>query len=387
MGIGRNWTKEEEQYLEDNWGILSVKTIAKNLNRSDNAIIVRKNKLGLGSFLDNGDYITFNQLQIVLGNSNAGDGYKMISWVKNRNFPIHTKTVKNNRFRIVYIDEFWKWAEKNKSFLDFSNFEENVLGKEPEWVKQKRKVDIENKRKYTAKPWTKAEDLKLQRMLSMNKYTYDEISKELRRTNGAIQRRICDLEIKERPIKADNHIRWTEKELYDLGEMIKEGCNYEKMSEVLGKSSKAIRGRVYNMYLTENLDRAREIIGDGNFGDNRPDRKIKQWNVMNTEERIEARDLIIRLTAILKYEFRLEINQTEWGEFFQKDICQNFCGECLNTSGCDECLNYKMVEPQICKMCGKTFYEKKSNNFCAACRNMRKKQWLRKRAALRQCGR
>ena len=141
------------------------------------------------------------------------------------------------------------------------------------------------------------------------------------------------------------------------------------------------------MYLTENLDKAREIIGDGNFGDNRPDRKIKQWNVMNTEERIEVRDLIIRLTAILKYEFKLEINRTEWGEFFQKNTCQNFCGECLNTSGCDECFDYKRVEPQICKMCGKTFYEKKSNNFCATCRNMRKKQWLRKRAALRQCGR
>ena len=211
-------------------------------------------------------------------------------------------------------------------------------------------TDIENKRKYTTKPWTRAEDLKLQRMLSMHKYTYDEISKELRRTNGAIQRRICGLEIKERPIKADNHIRWTEKELYGLGEMLKEGCSYEKMSEVLGKSSKAIRGRIYSMYLTENLDRAREIIGDGNFGDNRPDRKIKQWNVMNTEERIEVRDLIIRLTAILKYEFKLEINQTEWGEFFQKDTCQNFCGECLNTSGCDECFDYKRVEPQICKM-------------------------------------
>ena len=154
------------------------------------------------------------------------------------------------------------------------------------------------------------------------------------------------------------------------------------IAESIGKSAKAVRGRVYNMYLTENLDKAREIIGNGNFGDNRPSRKLKQWNAMNTEERIQTRDLMIRFTAILKHEFKIQIDQTEWGEFFQKDTCQNFCSDCLKTSGCDECLNYKKVEPQICKMCGKTCYEKKVINFCAACRNMRMRNYLRKRAAL-----
>ena len=60
------WTKEEEQYLQDNWGTLSVKTLAKNLGRSENAINVRKHRLGLGSFLENGDYITFNQLKCAI---------------------------------------------------------------------------------------------------------------------------------------------------------------------------------------------------------------------------------------------------------------------------------------------------------------------------------
>ena len=40
---------------------------------------------------------------------------------------------------------------------------------------------------------------------------------------------------------------------------------------------------------TENLDKVREIMGDGNFGDNRPERTIKQMNAMNTEERILIR--------------------------------------------------------------------------------------------------
>ena len=379
LAIGKNWTKQEEEYLAENWGTLSVKTIAKNIGRSENAIVVRKCRLGLGSFLDNGEYVTWNQFQIAYCGSSSSGTYRMTSWVKNRNFPIHTKRVNKNSFKIVYLEEWWEWAEKNKDFLDFSNMEENVLGKEPEWVKAKRKNDIENKRKIINTPWTNAEDDKLRFLVSKHKYTYDDLSRMLRRTNGAIQRRLCDLGIKDRPLKADNHIRWTKDELYTLGEMIKDGCGYEMISESIGKSGKAIRGRVYNMYLTENLDKVREIMGDGNFGDNRPDRKIKQWNTMNTEERIQVRDLMIRLTAILKHEFKLQIDDTEWGEFFQKDTCQNFCSDCLKTAGCDECLNYKKVEPQNCKMCGKTFWEKKDNLYCSVCRDMRNKQWLRKR--------
>lgn len=46
---------------------------------------------------------------------------------------------------------------------------------------------------------------------------------------------------------------------------------------------------------------------------------------MNTEERIAAKDALIRLTAILEQRFRQQISETEWGEFFQKDMCENFC--------------------------------------------------------------
>ena len=67
MGKGRTWTKEEINYLRDKYGQTPIKQIAKNLNRTPSAIRNKVTKLGLGSFLENGDYITFNQLKIVLG--------------------------------------------------------------------------------------------------------------------------------------------------------------------------------------------------------------------------------------------------------------------------------------------------------------------------------
>ena len=377
----QKWTQEEEKYLTENWGMYSVSTIAKRLGRTENAVIVRKCRLGLGAFLDSGDYVTWNQLQRAIGYNNSST-YKMTSWVANRNFPVHTKRVNNNSFRIVYLDEWWAWAEKNRDLLDFSKFEEKALGLEPDWVKDKRRHDYEKSRKYKKTPWTKAEDEKLRRLLSKGNYTYDELSKILHRTNGAIQRRICELKITERPVKADNHTRWTENDFKRLGDLIKAGYGYDLIAEEIGKSAKACRGRVYQMYLTENLDKVRAIIGDGEFGDNRPDRTIQQMNVMNTEERIEVRDNLTCLTAILQWRFRQQINETEWGDFFQKDRCANFCKECLGTEGCDSCTDFKKMEPQNCKMCGKTFWEKNPNLYCSVCRNMRKKQWLRKRFAL-----
>ena len=260
MADTRNWTKEEVLYLEESWGKISMTALIKKLDRSRKSILNKVRRLGLGAFLENGDYVTWNQLQIALGFGLSGSGYKMKSWVENRNFPMRTKRVDSKSFRIVYIDEFWKWAEKNKDFMDFSKFEENALGAEPDWVKAKRKHDFEKKRKYIMTPWTKTEDEKLLYFLKQYKYTYDDLSKMLRRTNGAIQRRICVLGYKERPIKVDNHIKWTEEEKQRLKELIILGYGYDLMAETIGKSSKALRGAVYRWYGSENLDKVRDSI-------------------------------------------------------------------------------------------------------------------------------
>ena len=252
----RRWTAEENEYLQENWGIKSIHSLSKNLKRSPNAIIVKARKLKLGAFLQHGEYITYNELIKALGIS-CSSGYRNISWIKNREFPVHKKRVKKSTFKVVYIDEFWEWAEKNQSFIDFSSFPENALGGEPEWVKSKRAFDCHKKRNYKRTPWTKAEDDRLKRMLKEFRYTYYDLSRSLQRTDGAIQRRILDLKLKERPLKADNHNKWTDTEYNLLMNLLKSGATYEYMSEKLKKSSKAIRGTVYRMYKTENIDKIR----------------------------------------------------------------------------------------------------------------------------------
>lgn len=289
MGKGKNWTREEEEQLAEEWGMYSADTIAKRHGRTRDAVIVRVARLGLGAHLENSSKISFNILLKELGYS--GGYEERLKRFEAAGLKIHMQRVKDCSFRMVDIDEFWEFAENNKHLIDFSRLDENALGAEPTWVKVKRTEDF--KRKCTVKPhnakWTETEDKELLRLLRTYRYTYPEIAERLHRSEGAIQRRINDLGIKERPIKADNHTLWTEEQLQTLCQMIKAGSNYESMSRAIGKSAKAIRGKVFTVYLTENLAKVSKMLGNGKWGDNRPERCIGQRLLMSIEEKPKSR--------------------------------------------------------------------------------------------------
>lgn len=255
--VARKWTKEEEQYLAEKFGSVSISCLVKKLNRTESSILNKRQRMKLGAFLENGDYITLRQLLEVLG-IEGGYTYKTISWIENRGFPIIYKKVNKNKFRVVNIDEFWKWAEENQQFLDFSNFEKHALGAEPAWVQKKREYDIQFKNTIKLTPWTQREDEYLKFLLNQYKYTVKEISQRMNRSEGAIQKRIEFLGIMQRPVKADTHTFWTDEEYEVLKEMILQGANYENIAMKLDRrGSKAIRGLVYRLYGTESLDKVR----------------------------------------------------------------------------------------------------------------------------------
>ncbi|AFL99497.1 hypothetical protein Desde_1065 [Desulfitobacterium dehalogenans ATCC 51507] len=379
MGKQRNWTKEELDYLQDNWGAVSVETIAARLNRSIEAIKIKKDRLGLGAFLDSGEYVTFNQLLKALGIT-GGSGYLMTSWVKNRGFPIKYKKVLKNKFKVVYLKDFWKWAEKNRSMINWSKVEIGILGEEPPWVLTQRRTDFQSCVKIKTTPWTKGEDKHLHDLLKQFKYNYKELSTKLQRSEGAIQRRINDLALKERPIKADNQIKWTEDEYIQLGEMIKQRLSYEDMSDRLGKSAKAIRGKVYTMYLSENLDKVASIIGKGKWGDNRPDRKITLHNCLTSEERAQVKSGLTKIAVILREQI---CKHYEGSEYWQRGLCENWDDRCLaGKSTCDFCESFIRIKPQYCRRCGAEFYKRNKQDICDLCKVARKKQHQRKWMAL-----
>lgn len=238
MGAGRKWTADEIEYLKESWGTKSVKTIARTLNRTETAIIVKKDRLKLGRFDEAGDYITYSQaLKAIYGIENVSSAYR--SSIKG--FPIKHKTIKNRQIKVVELNQLWKFLEKEKRHYDFSKMEENILGAEPDWVKEKRKIDIECRKKTTK--WTKSEDERLHQYLKQYKYTYPELAVKLNRTEAAVKRRICTLKLKERAIRIEDK-NWSEEEYKILKEMYQKGWSFDRIGERLGRSGLACRGKL-----------------------------------------------------------------------------------------------------------------------------------------------
>lgn len=239
----RNWTKEEVEYLQDNWGDKSIKAIANHLNRSVNAIIVKAQRLELGRHIDAGDYVTYNQLIRALGYT-GGSGY-LTKRLKRDGFPMHYKASIKKKYAVVKLEEFWKWTKDNKQKINFANFPKGALGKEPEWVDDKRKADMKSPSKINHnKPWTKEDDNKLIFMCKQNRYTYKDAAEELNRTQSAVKRRLYDLAVPYRPVPLDNHVKWTFEENMKILELHRKGYDTSVIAKELNKTQLSISDRL-----------------------------------------------------------------------------------------------------------------------------------------------
>ena len=369
------WTKEEYEYLDEHWGSISIPTIAQNLNRSVNAVKIKAGKRQLGAVLESGDYISLNQLITAVTGSRKSYSYHMTSWAKNRGLPVHTKRVNQCSFRVVYINEFWKWAEKNRCFLDFSKMEPLILGEEPEWVAKQRRKDFEAFAIQRTDPWTPEEDSRLKMLLKKQKYGYAELSEMLRRSEGAIQSRCITLNLRERPLKADTHgdkAKWTT-QMYDaVAEGVSNGDSYAAIAKAIGKSEKAVRGKVYCVYLTEDADKVRKMINGGKWGDGAPEPTIRQAKTLS-QHRAVCNKGISSLVNVLRY----RMNELGYGTYWQREMCMNwddYKGCTAGCENCDECTEFIRIKEQYCARCGGSFLERTENRFCPKCRQARKKK-------------
>ena len=378
----RKWTAEDDDYLSSSWGTTSIPGIAKHLGRTVSAIMNRVQELGLPPWLESGEYISLNALHNAFSGCNF-HSYQLKSWVKDRGLPVHSKRRGKDTYRVVYLDEFWEWAEKNRSFLDFSKMEPLALGEEPPWVADQREKDATAFRLQRKDPWTSAEDSRLIMLLKMHKYGYAELSEMLHRSAGAIQRRCTDLGIKERPVKADNHsadAKWTDMDFQILDDGIQNGDSYTQIGRKIGKSEKAIRGKVYFVYLTENADKVRAMMGDQPWGYGAPVPTVKQA-VHLSRTRTDTKAMLEQLAGVL-YRRTLELKKVDYDHYFQRAMCMNWddLHSCCvaGCADCDSCTEFIRMQPQYCVRCGATFFERKETRVCARCRAARKSQAFRK---------
>lgn len=238
MASSGAWTDDDLKFLEDNWGELSIKVIAKRLGRTEAAISIKAERIGLSKTDYYNDCVTLNRLAKIIGQCPKKLIALDIPYSYKRNMP--------SKVRVVYIDEcFWKWAHKNRYKLNFKKFNSGDLGPEPYWVDKKRVSDKTKSLHISTDPWTESADKQLIFLLEQYKFGYSDIARMLRRTEGAIKRRIRELDIKIRPVKADDHVPWTQEETSILIDMYNIGYTIEDISSTLGtRTVLAIKGKI-----------------------------------------------------------------------------------------------------------------------------------------------
>ena len=157
---------------------------------------------------------------------------------------VHKIRVQRCLWKQVDIEEFWEWAEKNQDILDFSRFDENALGMEPKWVKQKRKIDQRNRTMMTPKKcrWSPQEDALLIALCESGDKTHEDLQRVFQRTSSSIRRRIYDLALP-RPLKSQTK-KWTQNDMRQLVHMTESGYGHDWIAKTMNRSAQAVRGKI-----------------------------------------------------------------------------------------------------------------------------------------------
>lgn len=132
----RKWTQEEETLLSDLWGSESIENIAKKLNRTASSITNRVYVLGLGSQIENNyDGLKIQDISDIF---HVNRNVILTSWVSLGLKLSFRKRSNHSVYSYVQINDLYEFLETNQNIWDSRSLEKNILGAEPEWLKEKR---------------------------------------------------------------------------------------------------------------------------------------------------------------------------------------------------------------------------------------------------------
>ena len=219
------WTEEEIEFLKENYKNMNNKEIAKNLNRSETAV---NNKLFIMNLCKKKWSKT--EMEFLENNAERGDKYlakrlnRSISSIRSKRrrmrittykdlsarevgeiLKTDTKTIirwkkiglkmrKNNPKKLyspykIKMKDLLKFLKENQDLWNANNVDLYGLGKEEQWIIDKRKEDY---KKIWFKRWSKEDDNRLIFLRNQGK-TCVEIGAELGRNANAISKRYCKL--------------------------------------------------------------------------------------------------------------------------------------------------------------------------------------------------
>ncbi len=233
----RKWTKEEEILLADLWGMKPIEEIAKMMKRTVFSLKVKAVRMGLGAMISNNyEFITISDMSDLL---HVSRDRITSTWIP-LGLKIKTKKLTNNMsYYVVTWKDLMKFLEDNQNEWDSRLVEKNMLGTEPLWLKEKRVRDRKENplwyRKWTEEEMKQAEDL-----FKIGK-SYSEIAVILNRSSRAIGDYLRGMGYCYELPKF-----WKEDELEYLKENY-QNMTYAEIAEYLGRSTKAVNAQALKL--------------------------------------------------------------------------------------------------------------------------------------------
>lgn len=236
----RKWTIEEIKYLEDKFGVVLTRTIAIKINRTENAVYLKARKLGLDTYYGAIGSISAAEVSHMLGI----DGHTIINhWIPQYGLKAKQQE-KNFKFQIL-LNDLVKWLKNNQDKWNSRKLDLYALGQEPQWLKEKRNLDLVIPKK-SFKPWTKADDNLLIFYYKQGK-KQKEIAKILGRSSNGVNRRISRLQERRLLYKPNVRCKWTEKEEKLFKELESLKLSDEQIALELGREAYHIKDHRRNL--------------------------------------------------------------------------------------------------------------------------------------------
>lgn len=178
----KHWSDEEKQFVIDSWGDKPLKRIAKEIGRTENAIIrfAERNKLG-GAIYDSA-FLTTVQASEIIG----VDQTTIISWITKKELKATTKRLRKRKIYLIDPDTFRNYLKNNQDKWDSRKLTTGFIKEDVEWLMLKREKDLTNKT--FRKSWTIKEELLVKSMIKEGK-TIKEIAEKLNRSIGSVRRK------------------------------------------------------------------------------------------------------------------------------------------------------------------------------------------------------
>lgn len=184
----KKWNITDENQLKELVGLHPIPKIAAKLNRNNGAIERKIEKLRICTKESRGDITAYSLASIL-----NVDTHTVLRWIENHGLP-HTRRITKYKRKNIFIqpEDFWKWAEKNQTRINFSKIPKLALLPEPSWVDAARNNDNEMIPSRYQQYWTPLEDSVLLSM-SAKGILQKEIAKALNRPARGVQKRLAFL--------------------------------------------------------------------------------------------------------------------------------------------------------------------------------------------------